>query len=112
MTKRHMVKRLAARGALLCATVAALSALPVATASAQNPYLCLWENAYGNPRLWIRQYPSTDARTIYSITYHGRFYATKYDAYNDGVHWVQLESGGWANASYLVLPEGGADYCE
>jgi hypothetical protein len=80
--------------------------------SASDPYVCLWENAYGNPKLWIRQYPSTDARTIYSITYHGHFWATKYDAYNDNVHWVQLQSGGWANASYLWHIGGGTEsYC-
>ena len=102
MTRRNTVKRLATRGALLCATVAALCAVPVGTASAQGNFICRWENAYANPRLWIRAYPSTDAQTIYSITYGGDFYGTPYAAYNDGTHWVQLSAGGWANAKSLA----------
>lgn len=73
---------------------------------------CLWENAYANPRLYIRQYPSTDAKTIYSITWQGHFWATKYDMYNDGTHWVELNSGGWANAHYLAWIGGAREaYC-
>jgi hypothetical protein len=107
-----MVKRLATWSALLCATIAAMSGVGVSTARAADTG-CLWENAHANPTLWIRQYPSTSAPILFGVSYHGHFYATKYDAYNNGAHWVQLQAGGWANATYLMWL-GGYDrsYCE
>jgi hypothetical protein len=67
---------------------------------------CYWENAYGNPKLWVREYPATDAPIISSLSEDTQFWGTKYNAYNDGEHWVQVNTGGWANADYLLFVKG------
>jgi opacity protein-like surface antigen len=117
MTKRNMVKRLAMRIALLCATLAAMGTVAVGAASAmqrQAPegYPCEWENVYARPTLWIREYPTTSAYVLYGISFGGHFFGTPYEAFNNGVHWVGVSSGGYANASYLELLEGSDAYCE
>jgi hypothetical protein len=114
MTYRKTVKRLTTLGVLLCATVGAMGAVAGTAAAAPNPASpgCYWENAYASPKLWIRQYPSTDAATIYSLSEDTLFWATKYNAYNDGVYWVELSTGGWANVTYLLYVRGEKGYTE
>lgn len=75
---------------------------------------CLWENAYADPKLYIRQYPSKDAAVVSSVPLYGRFFGSDWGHFNEGVFWVQLDTGGWANATYLDWVKGGTmteSYC-
>jgi hypothetical protein len=106
MPKRRLVKGLFTLSALLSAMVAAISAV-AGTAGAATPdgYGCYWENAYSN-KLWVRQYPDKSAATLGSLTDGTLFWGTKYNAYNQGVHWVRVSAGGWVNADYIVYIKG------
>ncbi len=78
---------------------------PVAHAASTS---CLWKNAYADPKLYIRTYPSRTASVEpYTISLGGHFYGSDRGHFNDGVYWVQLDAGGWANASYLQWIKGG-----
>lgn len=117
MTKRNMVTRLVMKVAVLCATLAALSTVAVGTASAMlqaSPpgYPCGWQNTRADPTLWVREFPSTSAHVLYGISILGHVYGTPYEAYNDAFHWVELSSGGWANAYYLSYYSPGSEYGE
>src|ERR1700733_9113231 len=114
MTSSKPVKRLTALAALLCATVGVMAAVAGTASAAPDPASpgCYWENAFASPKLWIRQNPSTSSPTIYSISEDTLFWATKYNAYKDGVDWVELGIGGWANASYLLYVRGGQGYTQ
>jgi hypothetical protein len=114
MRIRHLRTRLATIGVLVCVASAAMSAVGVGTAGAWTTQDCHWENTSAYPRLWIRLHPDVNSRTLYSVSYHSTFWASPYMAYNDNVHWVELSSGGYANASYIGWIMGGADqqYCQ
>lgn len=108
MPNRRIVKTLTTLSALLCATAAAMSAVAGAAGAAADPSAagCYWENAYGSPKLWVREYPATDAPTVSSLSIDTHFWGTRYNAYNDGDHWVELSTGGWVNAHYILYIEG------
>jgi hypothetical protein len=103
---------LAATAPLAVANTRPKATRPVAHAALTQ--LCLWENVSANPKLWIRQYPSTDAAVVASVPLYGRFYGSDRGHFNEGVFWVQLDTGGWANATYLQWKSGGSmteSYC-
>lgn len=106
-----------AGAALICgaglattASLAVANTRPQATrpvAHAALTELCLWENVSADPVLYIRQYPSKDAAVVGSVPLTGRFFGSDRGHFNEGVYWVQLDAGGWANASYLKWISGG-----
>ncbi len=113
MTKKMIGRRLRIVSALLCATVAAVCAGAATAGAAPNPTYpgCQWRNVSGDP-LWVRQYPDKNTAVIGSINKTNLFWATKYNAYNEGVHWVELSAGGWVNASYISYVGGNKGYSQ
>jgi hypothetical protein len=113
MTKKMIVRRLGIVSALLCATVAAIGIGAGTAGAAPNPTYpgCLWKNVKGDP-LWVRQYPDKNTAILGSITQTNLFWATKYNAYNQGAHWVELSAGGWVNADYIAYNSGNKGYTQ
>lgn len=118
MRTTRLIRHFAVAALICCAGLATTASLafagttrpkaerPVAHAAAAQA--CLWKNASASPRLYIREYPSKDAALEpYTISLGGHFFGSDRGHFNDGAYWVQLDAGGWANATYLEWIKGG-----
>ncbi len=124
MRTTRPIRHVALAALICCAALATTASGAVARATRQTANRplahaaaadCLWENATAKPVLYTRAYPSLDGKVLpYTVSLGGHFYGSKRGHFNDDVYWVQLDVGGWANASYLVWIPGGSQsksYC-
>jgi hypothetical protein len=124
MRTTRPIRHFAVAALLCCAALATAASLAVAgtrttakraVAHAALDQACLWQNASASPQLYIREYPSKDAALEpYTISLGGHFFGSDRGHFNDGTYWVELDAGGWANATYLKWLKGGTmtqSYC-